>query len=81
MPLPSLFGVVLIGLLAGALARRLLGRRQGVMADLVVGTAGALLGAIIVDWVGLPVAGLAVTAGAAVLGSVLLLSLLTLVRR
>lgn len=81
MPLPSLFGVVLIGLLAGTLARWLLGRRQGVMANLAVGVAGAILGAVIVDWVGLPVAGLVVSFGAALVGAVALLSLLSLLAR
>lgn len=81
MPLPSLFGVVLIGLLAGTLARWLLGRRQGAMANLAVGVAGAILGAAVVDWIGLPVAGLVVTFGAALLGALALVSLLSLAHR
>lgn len=81
MPLPSLFGVVLIGLLAGTAARWLLGRRQTVFASLTVGVAGAILGAVVIDWLALPIAGLVVMLGAAVLGSVALLSILTLLRR
>lgn len=81
MPLPSLFGVVLIGLIAGTLARWLLGRRQTVFVNLAVGVAGAILGAIVIDWLSLPIAGLLVILGAAVLGSVALLSVLTLIRR
>ena len=48
---------------------------------LAVGVAGAILSALIVDWVGLPIAGLLVTFGAAILGAVALLSILTLLRR
>jgi uncharacterized membrane protein YeaQ/YmgE (transglycosylase-associated protein family) len=81
MPLPSLFGVVLIGLIAGTVAGWLLGRRQALFANLAVGVAGAILGAIVVDWVALPIAGLVVMLGAAVLGSVALLSVLSLIRR
>ena len=81
MPLPSLFGVALIGLLAGTVARWLLGRRQSLSANLAVGVAGAILGAVVVEWVGLPIAGLAITFGAAVLGALVLISILTLVRR
>lgn len=81
MPLPSLFGVVLIGLIAGALARWTLGRRQSLFLDLSVGVAGAILGAVVVDWLSLPITGLVVLVGAAILGSLALLSLLTLFRR
>ena len=81
MPLPSLFGVVLIGLIAGTLARWLLGARQGLFVTLAVGVAGAILGAMVTDWLSLPVAGLVVMLGAAVVGAVALLSVLTLIRR
>ena len=81
MPLPSLFGVVLIGLIAGTLAGWLLGRRQALFTNLAVGVAGAILGAIVIDWLALPISGLLVMLGAAVLGSLALLSVLTLVRR
>lgn len=81
MPLPSLFGVVLIGLIAGTLARWLLGARQGLFVNLSVGVAGAIIAAMVTDWLALPVSGLLVISIAAVLGAVALLSVLTLVRR
>jgi uncharacterized membrane protein YeaQ/YmgE (transglycosylase-associated protein family) len=81
MPLPSLFGVVLIGLIAGTLARWLLGRRQALFVNLAVGVVGAILGAMVIDWLSLPVTGLLVMFGAAVVGAVALLSVLTLVKR
>lgn len=81
MPLPSLFGVVLIGLIAGTLARWLLGARQSLFVNLAIGVAGAILGAMVTDWLSLPITGLVVMLGAAILGAVALLSVLSLLRR
>lgn len=77
----GLLGVVLIGLLAGWIAARTVGRRQSLFSHLLVGVAGAALGIGLVGALGLrpdgPLAGLAV----ATFGAILLLTAVTLLRR
>lgn len=81
MPGPSLFSIVVIGLLAGALSRRLVGGRQSTFASLLAGVAGAALGAAVAGGLGLPVDNLAAFALAAFAGAAALLSLLALIPR
>jgi len=62
---PGLFAAVVIGLLAGVLARALLGGDRSMLACLGLGVAGALAGSSIAGLLGLEVkgaAGLVVTA-------------------
>jgi uncharacterized membrane protein YeaQ/YmgE (transglycosylase-associated protein family) len=77
----GLLGVVLIGVLAGWIAARTVGRRQSLFSHLLVGVAGAVLGVALVGALGLrpdgPLAGLAV----ATFGAILLLTAVTLMRR
>lgn len=69
---PGLFAVAVIGLLAGVLARALIGGRRSVFACLGLGLAGALVGCSVAGLLGLdldslPAFSLAALAGAAAL--------------
>lgn len=76
----GLLGVVIVGLLAGWIAKRVLNRRQGLFANLLLGVAGALLGfwiarALEMEFVGL-LGGLVV----ATVGSIILLAVVSILR-
>jgi uncharacterized membrane protein YeaQ/YmgE (transglycosylase-associated protein family) len=82
MPGPGLFSLAVVGLLAGALARGLVGRRLSTFATLLTGLAGALAGAVAAEALGLAASGsLPALAVAALAGSTLLLSLFALLVR
>ncbi|MDO9473339.1 MAG: hypothetical protein Q7J28_09805 [Caulobacter sp.] len=71
---PGLFAVVVIGLLAGVLARALLGGRRSMFACLGLGLAGALAGSTVADLLGLHVSGVAAVAATALTGATALLA-------
>ncbi len=71
----SLFLVAVVGLLAGAVARALLGRRGSTFTGLGLGLAGAALGTGAAALLGLPLNGLAALALAALCGSTAVLAL------
>lgn len=75
---PGLFAVVVIGLLAGVLARALLGGRLSMFACLGVGLAGALAGSSTASLLGLDVSGLAAFAATALAGATTLLAVIGL---
>ena len=75
---PGLFAAVVIGLLAGVLARALLGGRRSMFACLGIGVAGAVLGASAAGLLGLEVSGLAAFALAALTGATALLTVVGL---
>ncbi|MES2035608.1 MAG: GlsB/YeaQ/YmgE family stress response membrane protein [Pseudomonadota bacterium] len=77
----SLFLVAVVGLLAGALARGVVGWRGSRFASLVVGLAGAVLGATAASALGLSLNGLPAFVAAALAGAAALLSMMTLVQR
>ena len=82
MPGPTLFSLAVVGLLAGVLARGLVGRRLSLFASLLTGVAGALAGALAAEALGLPaVSSLGVLTVCALAGATLLLSVFTLVAR
>ena len=65
---------LVVGGLAGWLASLLvLGGGMGILADVVVGIAGAVLGGFLADWFNLSVYGFWSVLGVAVMGSVILL--------
>jgi len=78
---PSLFSIVVIGLLAGVLARALIGGRRSLFASLLAGVGGAVVGTVAAGWLGLPVDSLAALSAAALAGSAALLSLMALMPR
>lgn len=77
----GILGVVLVGMVAGWIATRVLGRRQGLFANLLVGLAGALLGGWIADLLDVRFGGVLGGLAVATVGAILLLSVLTLLRR
>jgi uncharacterized membrane protein YeaQ/YmgE (transglycosylase-associated protein family) len=76
---PGLFVVVVIGLLAGVLARRLVAGRRSLSASLGLGLAGAVLGAVAAGVLGLDIESPTAFALAALTGAVTLLALLGLI--
>jgi uncharacterized membrane protein YeaQ/YmgE (transglycosylase-associated protein family) len=78
----GLIGTVVIGVLAGWIAERIMNRSHGVLTNLVVGLAGSLIGAWLAGAVGLAATyGFWANLGLAVLGSVTLLLLLGFIKR
>lgn len=81
MGTPGLFIVVVIGLLAGAVGRGLLGGRPSRFAALVAGLAGALAAPSIAEAFGFPLTTLWSLALAALAGAVVLLGVTLLIGR
>jgi uncharacterized membrane protein YeaQ/YmgE (transglycosylase-associated protein family) len=81
MPDKSLFALAVTGLLAGVLARALVGRRQSLFASLGFGLLGALGGAAAAGLLGLPTDSPPTFLIAALAGATLLLSIYALVVR
>lgn len=71
---PGLFAAVVIGLLAGVLARVLIGGGRSMFACLGIGLAGAVAGTSVAGLLGLEVKGLAAVAAAALAGATTLLA-------
>jgi uncharacterized membrane protein YeaQ/YmgE (transglycosylase-associated protein family) len=79
----GIIGWIVIGIVAGWLAEKVMGRNHGLVTNLIVGVVGALLGGFIAgNLLGLDVGGFnIVTLLVAFGGAVLLLFLLGLVKR
>ena len=75
---PGLFAAVVIGLLAGVLARALLGVGRSMFACLWTGLAGGVIGISVAGLLGLEVGGLAAFALAALAGATALLTVVGL---
>jgi uncharacterized membrane protein YeaQ/YmgE (transglycosylase-associated protein family) len=70
----SLIGIVVVGILAGWIASKLVqGKGMGLIPDLVVGILGALLGGFLADYFHISIHGWLETFGMYVLGAVVLL--------
>lgn len=72
---PGLFAVVVTGLVAGALARALIGGERSMFGALLIGLAGALLGVAGASLLGLPMKGLAAFSLASLAGATGLLAI------
>ena len=79
----GIIGWIIIGIVAGWLAEKVMGRSHGLVTNLIVGVVGALIGGFIAEnLLGQPVGGFnVVTLLVAFLGACLLLFLLGLVKR
>ena len=79
----GIIGWIIIGIVAGWLAEKVMGRSHGLVTNLIVGIVGALIGGFIAEnLLGQPVGGFnVVTLLVAFLGACLLLFLLGLVKR
>ncbi len=79
----GIIGWIVIGIVAGWLAEKVMGRNHGLLTNLIVGVIGALIGGFIAqNLLGIPVGGFnLVTLLVAFVGACLLLFLLGLVKR
>jgi uncharacterized membrane protein YeaQ/YmgE (transglycosylase-associated protein family) len=82
MSLTNLIWFLLIGLIAGWLAGRVMrGGGYGVVGDMIVGVIGALLGGWLFGILGIGVGGLIGSIITAFVGAVILIALLRVIRR
>ncbi len=77
----GLIGTLIVGLVAGWIAARLLNRRQGLGQQLLVGLAGAALGRLLAEGLDLDAGGWIGGLVMATIGALLTLSLVSLLRR
>jgi uncharacterized membrane protein YeaQ/YmgE (transglycosylase-associated protein family) len=77
----GLIGAIVIGILAGWIAEKLMNRRHGLLTNLVVGLIGALIGGFLAGALGFAWAGWLGSLVVSTIGAVILLFLLGLVRR
>lgn len=77
----GLIGAILIGIFAGWIAERVMKRRHGLVTNLVVGLVGSLIGGFLAGVLGLAWAGWVSSLAVSTAGAILLLFLLSRVRR
>ena len=77
----SIIGAVVIGILAGWIAEKIMGREHGLITNLVVGVVGAFLGAVIANALGIAFAGFLGSLIVSTLGAVVLLAIVGMFRR
>jgi uncharacterized membrane protein YeaQ/YmgE (transglycosylase-associated protein family) len=76
----SIIGAVVIGVLAGWIAEHVMGREHGLITNLVVGVAGAFLGALVTSALGIGFAGFWGSLLVSIAGAVLLLAIVGMFR-
>ena len=77
----SILGAIIIGILAGWIAEQVMGRRHGLLTNLVVGVVGAFLGAFLANAMGIAFAGFWGSLIVSAIGAILLLAILGMFRR
>ena len=77
----SILGAIIIGIFAGWIAEQVMGRKHGLLTNLIVGVVGAFLGAVIAGMLGISFAGFWGSLVISALGAILLLALLNFIRR
>jgi uncharacterized membrane protein YeaQ/YmgE (transglycosylase-associated protein family) len=77
----SILAAIIIGIAAGWIAEQVMGRRHGLLTNLVVGVVGAFLGAFIANAMGIAFAGFWGSLVVSAVGAILLLAILGLFRR
>jgi uncharacterized membrane protein YeaQ/YmgE (transglycosylase-associated protein family) len=77
----SILGAIIIGILAGWIAEQVMGRRHGLLTNLIVGVVGALLGAFLAGALGFQFAGFWGSLLVSTLGAVVLLWIVGMMRR
>ncbi|MDP3176053.1 MAG: GlsB/YeaQ/YmgE family stress response membrane protein [Phenylobacterium sp.] len=77
----GILGAIIIGILAGWLAEKIMKRNHGLLTNLVVGLVGALLGAFVAGLLGINFGGWIGSIIVSTIGAVVLLFLLGLVKR
>jgi uncharacterized membrane protein YeaQ/YmgE (transglycosylase-associated protein family) len=77
----GILGFILIGILAGWIAEKVMRRNHGLITNLAVGVVGALIGGFIAGSIGMAAYGLVGSLIVATLGAILLLFLISLISR
>lgn len=77
----GILGAIIIGILAGWIAEKIMKRNHGLITNLIVGLVGALLGAFVANALGVNFGGWIGSLLVSTAGAILLLFLLGLVRR
>jgi uncharacterized membrane protein YeaQ/YmgE (transglycosylase-associated protein family) len=77
----GILGAIIIGIVAGWIAEQVMGRRHGLLTNLIVGVVGALLGAFLAGALGIEFAGFWGSLLVATIGAIVLLAILGLFRR
>lgn len=77
----GIIGAIIIGILAGWIAEKVLKRNHGLLTNLVVGLVGALLGAFIANALGIAFGGWIGSLVVSTIGAILLLLILGFFRR
>lgn len=77
----SIFGAIVIGIAAGWIAEQVMGRRHGLITNLLVGLVGAFLGAILANALDIGFAGFWGSLIVSAIGAIVLLWLVSLFRR
>lgn len=77
----GILGAIVIGIVAGWIAEQVMGRRHGLLTNLIVGVIGALLGAFVAGLIGLDFAGFWGSLLVSTIGAILLLWIVSMVRR
>jgi uncharacterized membrane protein YeaQ/YmgE (transglycosylase-associated protein family) len=77
----GILGAIIIGILAGWLAEKIMKRNHGLMTNLIVGIVGALIGGFLARAVGVDFGGWIGSLIVSTIGAVLLLAILSAVKR
>ncbi len=77
----GIIGTIIIGILAGWIAEKIMARNHGLLTNLVVGLVGSFLGALIAHLLGFTYRGFLPSLLVSAVGAILLLFLLSLFQR
>ena len=77
----GILSAIIIGILAGWIAEKVMKRDHGLFTNLIVGLIGALIGGFIAGLIDFPFSGFIASLIASTLGAILLLALLGRIRR
>ncbi len=77
----SIIGAIVIGILAGWIAEQIMGRKHGLLTNLVVGVVGAFLGAFVASLLGVGFAGFWGSLVVSTIGAIALLAIVSMFRR
>jgi uncharacterized membrane protein YeaQ/YmgE (transglycosylase-associated protein family) len=77
----GLIGAIIIGILAGWIAEKVMKRNHGLLTNLIVGVVGALLGGFLAGLLGIGYGGWIGSLVVSTIGAIVLLFLLDLVKR
>lgn len=77
----SVLAAIVVGIAAGWIAEQVMGRRHGIVTNLIVGVIGALVGGFIADALGITFAGIWGSLLVSSLGAILFLAILGMFRR